>query len=74
MSSSVTPSISIVSMVNCDDSIYNQRNKLLALRLSTMFSNDTTCALNCSGHGDCYNGTCFCEVIIFKFQFFNQII
>jgi von Hippel-Lindau disease tumor supressor len=53
-------------MVNCDDSvtnsIYNQRNKLLALRLSTMFSNDTTCALNCSGHGDCYNGTCFCEV------------
>ncbi len=68
MPSSVTPSISIVSMVNCDDSvtnsIYNQRNKLLALRLSTMFSNDTTCALNCSGHGDCYNGTCFCEVII----------
>jgi von Hippel-Lindau disease tumor supressor len=66
MPSSVTPSISIVSMVNCDDSvtnsIYNQRNKLLALRLSTMFSNDTTCALNCSGHGDCYNGTCFCEV------------
>ncbi|CAG2182123.1 unnamed protein product, partial [Oppiella nova] len=52
-------------MVNCDDNIYdyNQRNKLTALGLTAMFSNDTSCALNCSGHGDCYNGTCFCEFL-----------
>ncbi|XP_046913542.2 uncharacterized protein LOC124494423 [Dermatophagoides farinae] len=23
---------------------------------------DNSCRSNCSGHGDCYNGTCFCEV------------
>lgn len=27
-----------------------------------MFLNDNSCKSNCSGHGDCYNGTCFCEV------------
>ncbi|KAJ6220680.1 hypothetical protein RDWZM_006492 [Blomia tropicalis] len=27
-----------------------------------MFLTDNTCKSNCSGHGDCFNGTCFCEV------------
>ena len=34
--------------------------------LFNMFINDTNCQSNCSGHGDCYNGTCFCEVDHFE--------
>ncbi|XP_054156459.1 uncharacterized protein LOC128954879 [Oppia nitens] len=69
MSADVNSLSSIASMIKCDDKPiiydYNQRSssKLLAFGLTNnMFSNDTSCALNCSGHGDCYNGTCFCEV------------
>lgn len=39
---------------------------LLSSRL-TMSHNGTgspLCASNCSGHGDCYDGTCFCQVIL----------
>lgn len=34
---------------------------LLSDRL-IMTRNDSACASNCSGHGDCYDGTCFCQV------------
>ena len=29
---------------------------------SMSFFTDNSCKSNCSGHGDCFNGTCFCEV------------
>lgn len=38
------------------------RNKRLKLFLHKQIMG--SCADNCSGHGECFNGTCYCEVCI----------
>lgn len=40
----------------------------LLMKFGMMGWNDT-CAENCSGHGECHNGTCLCEVISSYFYF-----
>uniref|UniRef100_A0A1B6C8I6 Uncharacterized protein n=2 Tax=Clastoptera arizonana TaxID=38151 RepID=A0A1B6C8I6_9HEMI len=43
--------------------LYSLRGNLSGLvELSIMSWNDSSCAYNCSGHGECYNGTCICEI------------
>jgi len=35
----------------------------LFVKFSMMAWNDSCGTENCSGHGECHNGTCLCEVI-----------
>ena len=38
----------------------------LLMKLGMMAWNNSCGTENCSGHGECYNGTCLCEVILFS--------
>lgn len=52
-------------MRDCDDTSISSgihHLQMVSTLGSIMFNINSSCLDNCSGHGDCYNGTCFCEV------------
>ncbi|XP_015925528.1 uncharacterized protein [Parasteatoda tepidariorum] len=50
-------------MINCSHSPNEVTSNVLLPRLwATMANLNMTCSNGCSGHGDCYDGVCFCEV------------
>lgn len=49
---------------DCDDDL-TRRSPLLSYGMKlTVPPQNMSCYRNCSGHGDCYDGVCFCEVRI----------
>ncbi|XP_076360124.1 uncharacterized protein LOC143252215 isoform X4 [Tachypleus tridentatus] len=41
----------------------------LLMRLSLWYMMEDRCVDNCSGHGDCYEGICFCELLCVKSEY-----
>ncbi|GFV12573.1 RING-CH-type domain-containing protein [Trichonephila clavipes] len=50
-------------MVNCSQQLNEISPRVVfSCMWSTMTNFNGSCSNDCSGHGDCYNGVCFCEV------------
>lgn len=48
------------------DALLTNDNRYLQKLLKMLsLENESNCSNNCSGHGECFNSVCFCEVSFF---------
>lgn len=55
-------------------SLSSQNPLSLLMNFGMMAWNSTCGSDNCSGHGECHNGTCLCEVSIIKNYLNNKVL